>query len=430
MTSSPDFDVGCTSVFVVKPHVFLTASLASSNATATSDQPGGASIPPASPLSSADVAASDQPGDATNSAAAVVDGPSVQAPLAVPFPNSPPLITSQPARATTPAQPSQPASSTAPEVDASSVAASPSLSPLSQSQGRPLSSSERLSASRNTPPIAAITVPLSVAAAILLGAGLMAIRHSRKLASEQVKGEASIRSDDAVRLLDEISRRSTILGAAPSPPDHKPNANVPPAGGFDLEKALLINALLADRHRIPVLPSVYDHHPYTVPPVDVRRQLRQRTKDAYAFSQPITPSSASRPYTADLIPSRPSPVSATYKPSKPTLPPLQTQQSTRTASTEAADEPVTEDFLPFYLPSPDTASNPPPARASPTFEEIPLSPRLPPALHIRAPAPAELDKAASGEMVAGACHYGAPPTSSSSEHHILFEAVARALGAR
>ncbi|KAI0034336.1 hypothetical protein K488DRAFT_84065 [Vararia minispora EC-137] len=278
------------------------------------------------------------------------------------------------------------------------VSGTPSPSP--SSQGRVLPQSQHTLASKsNTPPVAAIAVPLSLSGVILLIAGLMAIHHRRQLVNDRDRREPPLDrgQNDTTRFLEAISHRPTVFSAH-SPADPRPYPHVLETGAHDLEKAFLINALLTRRQSGPSLPSVYDHH-RAAPHVELHRKFRQRTKDAYPFSQPVTPMSASPPYTTssatDFYSSRPKPKSnfIISNPDGIASPGARTLDWVCCAEKSGDDISVTGGVLPSYLSSPDTDADvnvkPLPTLPTARFEDIPLSPRIPPVLHVRTPAPIE-----------------------------------------
>ncbi|KAI0271701.1 hypothetical protein BC834DRAFT_967141 [Gloeopeniophorella convolvens] len=287
--------------------------------------------------------------------------PAQQAPLAS-KPSSgaspPPALPAQ-----QPPNPSQPAGPPALAAPSTGPAATPPAAPL-------------VAAAHAAPPAAALAVPLSLAGAIALLAGALALHHRRRLAAERAR-----------------SAKEADGGAGEGEKD-----------ACDVERALFMHALLGGVADVPG----------PCPP----RRDRERTRQAYVhpapWQWPRGPQLQSqppwypdqqqhqhqqRPHYQSRGPSRAlSSYSGYFGSRRAHAPP------------SPAVESVTSDVLPSYLPSPTFdhggGSN---YGGDIGFENVPLSPLPPPPLHVR-------DEAAE------------PNDARARELRGIYEAVARALG--
>ncbi|KAI0063250.1 hypothetical protein BV25DRAFT_1915567 [Artomyces pyxidatus] len=325
------------------------------------------------------------PQDAAPDAGAQSD-PASPAPASSPGNPNPPPNTPPDNAAPNPSAPSG-ASQAAPSATRNPTNPASNVSPL-------------VASAHSAPPVAALAVPLSLAGAIVLAAAILGLHHRRKLAKEREIEAEILKGVDTAPTFDDLSRRASLLS------QFKGNNNV------DLEKALVIQALLSGSRTSTVLPatSVYAHPRPAAPPTQRTPEPRPRTRQPFSacYNQPPTPQPSLRPLTRH----REFPTPA--HPPPDVLDPLEKAYAQTLQAIDSEDSSATSGLVSSYLPSP-------------AFDAVPLSP--PPALHVRHPVPSaspfERDKA----------HPLAPtvpdPTiqnGSEQPGRGVYDAVARALG--
>jgi len=360
---------------------------------------------------------------------------------------------SNPAAPAAPPAPAAPANSNG---TLSPPSAASNVSPNSAATATPPSSSgsgsgnggPQVAAAHNAPPTAALAVPLSLAGAIILLAGGLALHHRRRLAAEKERSRFWSRrshhhDEDVEKAL--FARSLFRGGAAAALPAHA-HARARAHDAY-YDDCLTEKAVAAAAAADPLYSSYPPSYAYRAP------EPRQRTRELDLFTRrEFSSSSTARP-RAHLSPSSPSSYRGLWARRYSALrrgsstatngggggslwrslsfataarhkmgarqPPSALNSPTMTAVTS-----VTSEVLPSYLPSPNfvgvAAAAADQARGSGRehgvgvggdvgFENVPLSPPLPSPLHTR------------GEAVD-------PDDSQMRELRGVYEAVVRALG--